>query len=79
MYAFGNRSAVTNELYTIMAERGNQLRMLLKEMSYLDHQIVNLGGSSQRLKYEEISGGRRKKNTEEDKEGHMRSSSNEQD
>jgi hypothetical protein len=73
MYAFGNRSAVTNELYTIMADRGRQLRTLLKEMSTIDHQIVNLGGCSQRLKYEEMARGRKKN----DGKPQERSSSNE--
>ena len=74
MYAFGNRSAVTNELYSIMADRGRQLRNLLKEMSQIDHQIVDLGGQSQRLKYEEIARGRKKQKME----GQERSNSNEQ-
>jgi len=34
--AFGNRSAITRDLFKIMAERGGKLRMLLKENSKLE-------------------------------------------
>ena len=34
--AFGNRSAITRDLYEIMAERGATLRNLLKQHSKLE-------------------------------------------
>jgi hypothetical protein len=34
--AFGNRSAITDDLFNIMAERGSKLKMLLKENSALE-------------------------------------------
>ena len=48
-YAFGNRSAISKDLYLIMADRGSKLRMLLKEISQVDQDIVDLGGQSKNL------------------------------
>ena len=42
--AFGNRSAITRELFDIMAERGSTLKNLLKQHSALEHQIIESGG-----------------------------------
>ena len=35
--AFGNRSAITRELFDIMAERGSTLKNLLKQHSAMEH------------------------------------------
>lgn len=43
-YAFGNRSAISKDLYLIMADRGCKLRKLLKEVSQVDQDIVDMGG-----------------------------------
>jgi len=32
-YAFGNRSAISKDLYLIMADKGSKLRKLLKDIS----------------------------------------------
>ena len=38
--AFGNRSAITDDLFNIMAERGAKLKELLKENSAIEQSIV---------------------------------------
>jgi hypothetical protein len=42
--AFGNRSAITDDLFNIMADRGAKLKMLLKENSSIEQGIVVNGG-----------------------------------
>lgn len=42
--AFGNRSAITRDLFNIMAERGSKLKVLLKEHTSLEQQIIEEGG-----------------------------------
>ena len=37
LMVFGNRSAITRELFDIMAERGSTLKNLLKQHSALEH------------------------------------------
>jgi len=48
-YAYGNRSAVSKELYTIMTTKGEKLRALLKSLSQLDQEIVDNGGQPKRF------------------------------
>jgi hypothetical protein len=48
-YAFGNRSAISKDLYLIMADRGCKLRKLLKEVSQVDQDIVDMGGQSRNI------------------------------
>mmetsp|Transcript_25553 Transcript_25553/g.24851 ORF Transcript_25553/g.24851 Transcript_25553/m.24851 type:complete len:87 (+) Transcript_25553:1970-2230(+) len=43
-YAFGNRSALTKDLYVIMAEKGQKVRKILKELNSIDQEIVDQGG-----------------------------------
>lgn len=42
--AFGNRSAITDDLFNIMADRGAKLKLLLKENSAIEQSIIVNGG-----------------------------------
>ena len=42
--AFGNREAITRDLFNIMAERGSKLKYLLKEHSIHEQLILECGG-----------------------------------
>ena len=42
--AFGNRSAITDDLFNIMAERGAKLKVLLKENSAIEQSVIINGG-----------------------------------
>lgn len=42
--AFGNRSAITDDLFNIMADRGAKLKVLLKENSAIEQSIIVNGG-----------------------------------
>ena len=52
--AFGNRSAITRDLFNIMAERGHKLKSLLKEHSKTEQQVIENGGEIP-LKKEDVT------------------------
>ena len=52
--AFGNRSAITRDLFNIMAERGHKLKSLLKEHSMTEQQVIENGGEIP-LKKEDVT------------------------
>lgn len=52
--AFGNRSAITRDLFNIMAERGQKLKALLKEHSQTEQLIIENGGEIP-LKKEDVT------------------------
>ena len=41
--SFGNRSAITRDLFKIMADRGGKLRLLLRENSRIEQAIIEKG------------------------------------
>lgn len=41
--AFGNRSAITKDLFEIMAQRGNKLKILLKQHSAIEQSLIERG------------------------------------
>ena len=42
--AFGNRSAITDDLFNIMADRGEKLKELLKQNGAIEQSIIVNGG-----------------------------------
>lgn len=41
--AFGNRSAITKDLFEIMAQRGYKLKVLLKQHSAIEQSLIERG------------------------------------